>query len=78
MARAGFHSFLHESVFRRSVQRFAAENASNTRSLEHDPIPSGRIVLWVAAMGFIRRRHALSCGLPRARAASMRAISKSG
>jgi len=39
-------------VFRRSVKRFAAENASNSKNLasnsknlEHDPIPSERIML---------------------------------
>jgi len=29
----------------RSVQRFAAENASHTGNPEHDPIPSERIML---------------------------------
>src|SRR5205085_583470 len=34
-----------QSIFRRSVQRFAAENAINARNLEHDPIPKERIML---------------------------------
>jgi hypothetical protein len=29
----------------RGVQRFAAENATNARNLEHDPIPKERIML---------------------------------
>jgi hypothetical protein len=34
-----------QSIFRRSMQRFAAENATNAGNPEHDPILKKRIML---------------------------------